>query len=60
MGRGIEDPVQDQIAGLFVELILVFASLFNLNYADKVVGPDSIGPYVVPNISHKILLIKRL
>ena len=55
MGRGVEDAVQDQHPGLFVEFVFLFLPLGDLDIRDKVPGRDAFGRNVVPDI-HRFLL----
>ena len=50
MSGGIKDPVQNDKAGLLVQLIFLLAALGDLNDSQKVVGMDPRGVYIVPDI----------
>lgn len=52
VGRGVEDAVKLEHAGLLVHLVFVLAALGYLNAGDKVVALYSLRSYVVPYVHH--------
>ena len=52
MRRGIEDAVEDDEAGLLVELILFLAALRDLDDGYELLGADALGVDIVPDVGH--------
>ena len=52
MGGGVKNTVKNYKSCFLVKLIFLFASLWNFDYADKILGRYPRGGNIVPNIIH--------
>ena len=52
MRRRVEDAVQDDEAGLLVELVFLLAALRYLDDGDEFLGAYALGVDVVPDVGH--------